>query len=148
MKPGPNGPGLRKRKYYLTDVMQFVLPYIKSISTAQSSNMPESDSLQDTKEEYMTETSDAANSLFAQYDVDSSTSSQARGNQSKRSIDEEDYCEESIMRPKSDDDLRKMFLLSLLDEVNQMTDDQMKKFKRKVLALIDEIMVPTSPYNH
>lgn len=34
---------------------------------------------------------------------------------------------------------RKMFLLSLLPEVNELTEYQFKIFKRKVLALIDEM---------
>lgn len=34
---------------------------------------------------------------------------------------------------------RKMFLLSLLPEINDMTENQMKIFRRKVLQLIDEI---------
>jgi hypothetical protein len=32
-----------------------------------------------------------------------------------------------------------MFLLSLLPEINDMTENQMKIFRRKVLQLIDEI---------
>jgi hypothetical protein len=37
------------------------------------------------------------------------------------------------------DSPRKMFLLSLLPEINTMTENQMRVFRRKVLQLIDEI---------
>lgn len=39
---------------------------------------------------------------------------------------------------------RKHFLLSMLPEVNQMTNDQMRKFKRKMLDAIDDILEGTS----
>lgn len=38
----------------------------------------------------------------------------------------------------------KMFLLSLLSDVNKMTDSQRRLFKRRVLALIDDIMDQSS----
>uniref|UniRef100_A0A1L8DFR0 Putative alcohol dehydrogenase transcription factor myb/sant-like protein n=1 Tax=Nyssomyia neivai TaxID=330878 RepID=A0A1L8DFR0_9DIPT len=38
------------------------------------------------------------------------------------------------------DNPRKMFLLSLLPEMEQMTDKQMSFFRRKVLALLDDIL--------
>jgi hypothetical protein len=37
------------------------------------------------------------------------------------------------------DNSRKMFLVSLLPEINAMTENQMRVFRRKVLQLIDEI---------
>jgi hypothetical protein len=39
----------------------------------------------------------------------------------------------------TNDNPRKMFLLSLLPEINAMTENQMRVFRRKVLQLIDEI---------
>lgn len=36
--------------------------------------------------------------------------------------------------------LEKQFLLSMLPEINQMTDIQMRKFKRKMLDVIDGIL--------
>jgi hypothetical protein len=40
---------------------------------------------------------------------------------------------------RTNDNPRKMFLLSLLPEINDMTENQMRVFRRKVLQLIDEI---------
>ncbi|XP_059616478.1 uncharacterized protein LOC132264448 [Phlebotomus argentipes] len=37
---------------------------------------------------------------------------------------------------------RKLFLLSLMPEMEQMTDKQMSGFRRKVLALLDDILYP------
>jgi hypothetical protein len=39
----------------------------------------------------------------------------------------------------TNDNARKMFLLSLLPEINSMTENQMRVFRRKVLQLIDDI---------
>jgi hypothetical protein len=39
----------------------------------------------------------------------------------------------------TNDNPRKMFLASLLPEINAMTENQMRVFRRKVLQLIDEI---------
>ncbi|XP_047523549.1 uncharacterized protein LOC125062991 [Pieris napi] len=44
----------------------------------------------------------------------------------------------------STENSNKMFLLSLLSDVNKMTDSQRRLFKRRVLALIDDIMDQSS----
>lgn len=38
------------------------------------------------------------------------------------------------------DDSRRLFLLSLLPEVNELTESQMRAFRRRILSLIDEIV--------
>jgi hypothetical protein len=40
---------------------------------------------------------------------------------------------------ETNDNPRKMFLISLLPEINAMTENQMRVFRRKVLQLIDEV---------
>jgi hypothetical protein len=40
----------------------------------------------------------------------------------------------------SDDDPRIQFLLSLLPDAKEMTDNQMRRFKRKVLELVEDIL--------
>lgn len=44
------------------------------------------------------------------------------------------------------DDSRKMFLLSLLPEVNTLSECQMRVFRRKILLLLDEIVESPSQY--
>ena len=44
------------------------------------------------------------------------------------------------------DDSRKMFLLSLLPEVNALSECQMRVFRRKILLLLDEIVDSPSQY--
>lgn len=44
------------------------------------------------------------------------------------------------------DDSRKMFLLSLLPEVNALTECQMRMFRRKIFTLLDEIVDSPSQY--
>lgn len=46
------------------------------------------------------------------------------------------------LKKKTDDieDPKRMFLLSLLPDIKAMSESQMRKFKRRVLALVDEIL--------
>ncbi|KAG5868395.1 hypothetical protein JTB14_006828 [Gonioctena quinquepunctata] len=41
MKSAPSGSGAEKKQYYLTDVMQFVLPFVKTGIPLKASNLPE-----------------------------------------------------------------------------------------------------------
>lgn len=47
-------------------------------------------------------------------------------------------------KTKLEENPRKQFLLSMLPDINQMTDIQMRKFKRKMLHVIDCILGETS----
>lgn len=57
-----------------------------------------------------------------------------------------DFCSQQIAVPETVDSPRKMFLLSLLSDVESMTDHQYRKFRMDVLPLIDNILLysPTS----
>jgi hypothetical protein len=50
-----------------------------------------------------------------------------------------EFCEQR-KKKKYDNDPRKMFLMSLLPEIHEMSYSQMKLFKRRVLVLIDDIL--------
>lgn len=41
MKPGSSGSSAKKKKYYLTDIMQFVLPFVKTTTPSGASNLTE-----------------------------------------------------------------------------------------------------------
>jgi hypothetical protein len=57
-----------------------------------------------------------------------------------------ELCEQRKKR-KYDFDPRKMFLMSLLPEIHEMSDLQMKQFKRRVLMLIDDILGDATTQN-
>jgi hypothetical protein len=61
-----------------------------------------------------------------------------------------DYINTKKQNSKKKEDPRKQFLLSMLLEINQMTDIQMRKFKRKMLDVIDDILgeTNTGPADH
>lgn len=130
------------KPYYLNKFMSFILPYIKTNSVCDdmfgnvpSPTQPEKDyapsttdflepSKQQRKYKENEQTQPVKKQKIKLYDLDKSTEClQARG----------------MENTSTDDNPRKMFLLSLLPEINDMTENQMKIFRRKVLQLIDEI---------
>lgn len=69
----------------------------------------------------------------------------------KRPLDEVDRTFVNFMKERQrqvgeSENTRKMFLLSLLDEITNMSDQQWKLFKRRTLNVIDEIMTPSRTY--
>lgn len=113
----------------------FALPYIKTLNATPSGQ---------TKDEYEEENSQA-------YSPSPSSSSlqpaSPHGNsrykrQSEDDIDEK-YHEFSRRRFDPLPDFKKMFLLSLLPDLDQMSLRQMRLFKRRVIDLIEEILQDT-----
>lgn len=170
MKPAPSGSGTRTKKpYYLTEAMQFTLPFIKTLTPTSTGNLPR----KPREEQHVLDLSedDEDDSLFQTPSTPAppSTSqipplpplspqpnlSQLPGTKtnftrkSKGTSSEVDNSFLEYLKAKkakittpSDDkhDSKKMFLLSLLPELDEMTDQQMKTFKREVLCVIDDIM--------
>lgn len=184
MKPAPSGSGAKKKQYYLTDVMQFVLPFVKTGVPLHASNLPEKNpmlleeetetvgepTLQEDPEVASTEASDYQpnNPLFQTEATNieateinpvsaelpqpkSSSTPHTRANKRRRPLDEVDKTFVNFLKERQRQDgeaanTRKMFLLSLLDEVTSMSDQQWKLFKRRTLNVIDEIMTPARSY--
>ncbi|CAH0399468.1 unnamed protein product [Chilo suppressalis] len=121
----PNPDGSSKKKYYLHDDMEFVLPFIKFLS--KSSQMPATNLEIDTDDDINDYTTDKGQSPQFEYDNLFQNAEPLR-----KKI--------RLYEPDRINDARKMFLLSLLPEVNELTENQMKCFRRKVLALLDEIV--------
>ncbi|XP_045536493.1 uncharacterized protein LOC106710469 [Papilio machaon] len=157
LKPQPKGS--KKKKYYLTDAMQFVKPYIKIAGTPSS--LPDPDEQGDEYNEPQDPLSPASSPSRSSTPLSDSTrrSSSDFSNQNyrrkKKKISETDELLNEFMKSKNtkkDDDEKptinnanKMFLLSLLPDLNCMTPTQVRIFKRQVIDLMDNIL--TEPPN-
>lgn len=187
MKPGPSGSGAKKKKYYLTDIMQFIIPFIKTATPSQSGNLTENEVSQDLQEDEVNVepsaemsgeeiqnggslkeifSSENNNSVgkpgpTSKQNIKTNPSSAQESKQSdetpkkkvlrcKKPMDEVDktfvnYLKSREQRHEANtaSNTRKEFLMSLLDETEDMTMDQWKLFKRRVFKLIDEIKSPS-----
>uniref|UniRef100_A0A2A4J599 MADF domain-containing protein n=1 Tax=Heliothis virescens TaxID=7102 RepID=A0A2A4J599_HELVI len=132
-----NPDGTFKKKYYLHDEMEFVLPYIRSSKHHEV-----------VLQQVEVETDEEAN-VFTDQDKESSLLGQY---QEEEIIPEPPKKKSKNRDSKSNnnnpvyDDSRKMFLLGLLPEVNALTESQMKVFRRKILSLLDDIADTPNQY--
>jgi hypothetical protein len=121
------------KPYYLNRFMSFVSPYIKTghkydIPITAPDGAEEGDSP-------------------AKMDFPEQSDHEQRYAESEQSVAEKkqrDKHKECLQERESEitgtnDNPRKMFLLSLLPEISCMTENQMRLFRRKVLQLIDEL---------
>lgn len=154
MKTPKSGAGAHPKKaYYLLDVMQFTIPYLKSLG-APSGSLPNPPQ----QEDELVEVDYESNIPLTQQPMSSSsqttpdiTPTQVRssgGKQSKRAIQDDvdrafiDYLRNKTNRspkePKTEG--MKMFLLSLLPDLSKMSEEQTRLFKRKTLGIIHDIL--------
>uniref|UniRef100_A0A2A4J6Q7 MADF domain-containing protein n=1 Tax=Heliothis virescens TaxID=7102 RepID=A0A2A4J6Q7_HELVI len=158
MRAPPRGSTGVKKPYYLADVMQFVVPYMRTLgeTAAKKQQAKEAQEAQEKRpvqvaiEEIKVEQLDDDDS--SDWAEDEREMSVSR----KRSV-QDDEPQQSvkvarIAQPSSstvtlDSDHIKSFLNSLLPELNEMNSVQFKNFKRRVLLLIDDITteIPASP---
>lgn len=145
--------------------MQFIIPYIKVLSTTTSGNHP-----QETVKEVMEQEDDEEENapMSCHLPACSPISNQSlsptpclssrptasntdiRSNRRKGkplpTVDDGimDYfkARKAKLETKTEDkeDPKRMFLLSLLPDIKAMSDSQTRTFKRRVLALVDEIL--------
>lgn len=137
LKPSPSGTSMKSSKpYYLNRFMSFLVPYIKTNhkyddipSTVPSPNQAEEDDDP------------------AKMDFPEQSGHEQKYTESEQTVTvkkQKDKLNE-YLQPRegeiigTNDNSRKMFLISLLPEINAMTENQMRVFRRKVLQLIDEI---------
>uniref|UniRef100_A0A2A4IX37 MADF domain-containing protein n=1 Tax=Heliothis virescens TaxID=7102 RepID=A0A2A4IX37_HELVI len=129
---------LCERPYYLGKYMEFAVPFMK-----RPSNIPESfkdpsipldideDSIEPPSPEPMTPATPQPSGTQRKQDTDEA--------QPQGDIDSSSYSKPAE-NSSSNGDCNKMFLLSLLFDMNQMNSSQIRLFKRKVLGLMDGIM--------
>lgn len=168
MKPAPSGSSRKTKKpYYLNEYLQFLLPFIKpNTDLITSRNLPSPISEHGVlfKNNEQSETGDQYEDLVKRekYLSDKITSiespshersripvlqehNQAKGTNKKRKYDVSQIDQSfidlvNIKKKMCKEDPRKMFLLSLLPDINTMTDKQMRMFKKKVLDVVDDIL--------
>uniref|UniRef100_A0A023F6Q1 Putative alcohol dehydrogenase transcription factor myb/sant-like protein n=1 Tax=Triatoma infestans TaxID=30076 RepID=A0A023F6Q1_TRIIF len=169
MKPGP---AVKKKKpYYLTEAMQFALPFVKSLTTAVPHHpevMLDVNEREDGDSEYHTSSQSPKPSTSTFHQSDDSQQC-LQPHQPLVDPLAKDIILRKIKLPPNDEDERsyteyfhakkartstdernegiKMFLLSLLPELEEMTDHQLKIFRRRMLQTIDEITNENYP-NH
>lgn len=167
------GAGTKKKPYYLADVMQFIVPFLRpttmseadkqkiiniELNRAENSRIQESEptplveiALEEVKVESIDE-DDTATSGGPDWGVEITNSSR------KRPPDvEEQYTTVAKKRPSSvqavpvvpfeSSDPVTSFVNSLMPELREMNSMQFKCFKRRVLVLIDDITseIPNAP---
>lgn len=150
----------------MTEHMQFILPYInKGLKSFDiPDDVPSSPSIQDDDESSDVEEkplllNDSTATSSVGYLENSCTNEQILCSRKSKKIKQNhvtsladqysmDHMKSKKLNPQIEDpqreDHRKQFLLSMLPEVNQMTNIQMRKFKRKMLDAIDDILGETS----
>lgn len=143
LKPSPAGSSKKASKpYYLSKFMSFVLPYIKTNSVCDdvsgnvpSPTQPENDDAQST-----TDFPEPSNKL-RKYTENEQTQPVKKQKIKLYEPDKSTECLKArgMENTSTNENPRKMFLLSLLPEISDMTENQMKIFRRKVLQLIDDI---------
>lgn len=170
IKPPASGAG-KKKTYYLSEAMKFALPFVKIVS-ATSGNLPEvpdpyPNSIDAINEESefvdQPESQSSASAAAQPTPVAFSTPSHGEQNKSKAgkkrkaTFGESDHIAEYFLAkkkyvgmkqqaknaPKQSEAL-KMFLLSLLLDLETLPPTQVRVFKRKTLALIEELISTTS----
>jgi len=170
MKKPPSGSAAnnkRSKDYYLKDVMQFILPFMKVKS--QSSNLKDTED----KDEQNSDTDivdtdiNQDNSDVSLHDETQSTSKESYKKRNldvsqdkfnapntikkralynmKTSTDEVDKCVIDYITSKKDSQTNKNnsdldFFKSLLPDISKMTDYQKRQFKRRTLDTIDSIL--------
>ncbi|XP_026750147.2 uncharacterized protein LOC113510811 [Galleria mellonella] len=136
----PNADGSVKKKYYLHDDMEFVLPFVKPLS--KQFGLVQTPIENDTDDEYLDNQVESGQSPQQHY-LESDMQQNLEPPRKKIRLQYENNAK--ILHQKHCpaerfDESRKMFLLSLLPEINELTESQMRAFRRKVLSLIDEIV--------
>ncbi|XP_071051653.1 uncharacterized protein [Onthophagus taurus] len=156
LKPPASGSSAKSKKpYYLHDIMQFVLPYVRpiqhlektgNISLEESEIVTETDEdnpepqlsytlLEENKNDNVTKCSEESSFNFEK------KKRKRRHAEEKDEIDHAilDYIKEKKSNKTLDDD-RRMFLLSLLPDIKNLSDKNMRQFKIKTLVLLEQLL--------
>lgn len=157
LKPAPSG-SKAKKKYYLEDSMQFLIPYIKGHNTEEPSGNLDINIEKETSNQSEEEARNAEG-IFMEEVVDniqphtsgrSSTSPPMSWRRKLKSKSSDSVGTENIIAEyflnrnkkitENEEDFIKSFLNSLVPDLRQMSTEQLRRFKRKVLEFIDDIL--------
>ncbi|KAG8256537.1 hypothetical protein J6590_065801 [Homalodisca vitripennis] len=175
IKPSPSGSGAKKKAYYLAEAMQFCLPFVRTSAPPSTGNLPEVPNCSDVNTDETLLESPILDDIPDDPSIESPQSpsqpssipneGKIRLTQKKKAAVEADQCFAAYFKAKTarlensttandsnKKEALKMFLLSLIPELEELSDSQIKQFKRKVFTLIDEIsgtsdVTPASPHS-
>jgi hypothetical protein len=150
LKPAQSGSSAKSKKpYYLNEIMQFLLPFVKpsAPNTDSQGSLPSPPPDTDksgSEDDADCDKVDTLPKMQASVQETEPAPKKSQGKKKKYELSKVDqsfieFCEQQ-KRNKYDNDPRNMFLMSLLPEIHEMSDSQMKQFKRRVLLLIDDIL--------
>lgn len=116
------------RPYYLADHLNFIIPFIKLRED----------------EDHESQHNPTYNHIEIKQDPDDTESDTDNDNHSAMTSNYEEDDEKNRKKRKRRDSIennpRKMFLFSLLPDVESLTEDEMRKFRKDVLVSIHNIM--------
>lgn len=160
MKPVLTGTGeMKSRPYYMAEAMKFTLPFIQ-IRSRRTTKLP-ADPLKDPNQignNHSQSQETTSTSSIQQPESSQSSHILLPGPIKRSSSDEEDNsaaeednsaAEEEFQAKKAKlstatekerSDRIKMFLLGLVPELEQMTNQQLRMFRRRILQTIDEVI--------
>lgn len=128
--------------------MQFVLPYVRPIQHLQKTSnisLPESNPTTEA-DEHDAEPPEVINVLEDNNNDDGMSKHLEAKKRKRKHPQEKDEIELAILqyikekKNKPSDDDRKMFLLSLLNDVKSLSEKNMRQFKIKTLLLIEQLL--------
>ncbi|XP_023941175.2 uncharacterized protein LOC112048054 [Bicyclus anynana] len=133
----PTRDGSAKKKYYLHDEMEFLIPYVGTSTKTKKriANYTEVEELEEFKNEHEDTYENDIDRFDISHDVESNS---VIDEDPLRKRVRKDYGEHEKSSNKFEDS-RRMFLLSLLPEIADFSENQMKMFRRKIFGLLDEI---------
>ncbi|KAL1489755.1 hypothetical protein ABEB36_013690 [Hypothenemus hampei] len=147
--PAPSGSSAKAKKpYYLHDVMKFVLPYVRPVQHSENTgnisqvdlntNLPQSN-------EYDSLFNDNDLEKNIEQNVNETTERQPKCTQERLRNENSDvdnailqYVNEKRKNKAIKDD-RKMFLLSLLPDIENLSERNLRQFKIKTFLLLEQM---------
>ncbi|KAF5279264.1 hypothetical protein FQR65_LT15449 [Abscondita terminalis] len=137
----------QKKLYYLHEELQFVLPFMKAIiHTGEPGNIPLLSEVDTENIESNSSTDEVPCASSSTNTLETPSSGSVESNTFKKPkirkvTNEADkaFVEWIKKKESKTDSARKMFLLSLLPDVENLSEEQMRKFRIKVLLLLEEI---------
>lgn len=133
LKPKLTGYTNCKKKYYLHEEMQFVMPYLKPAIFAEAGIIPAPECML-TEEDRPVDIKP-----LEDHDDDKPLVKKPKKLRLKEKNDNKMFPEWCQNKQEIDENPRKLFLVSLLPDVDKLSDEQMSAFRIKVLMLLEEI---------
>lgn len=150
LKPNSSGTSTKQKKlYYLHEELQFVIPYVKASiynddNFSMSEETTENIEINPIIDEYVC-TQTTTNTSETPPSESVASNPFKRPKLEKDTNDADKAFIELIRKEETKPNARKRFLLSLVPDLDNLTDEQMRKFRIKVLLLLEDIRSEVPP---